>query len=155
MRREAGRSRSCGVHADPEEGKGALRSAGPRAWRGAGRTPRGLHAGPLHATLTPSTVWELRQDHKSPKRKHCCTYPITYLTASLRYNRQSIHSKCPMKWVSEYSQISVTIPTVNIRIFSSPQGLSYLAITLQFPNHRPPFQPSPKQPKLLLSLFSC
>lgn len=98
MRREAGRSRSCGVHADPEEGKGALWSAGAtgleeRCWG----APRGLTQG-LCTGMTPSTVWELRQDHKSPKKTHCYTYPITYLTASLRYNRQSIHSKCTMKW---------------------------------------------------------
>ena len=136
-----------------KRGRGHFGLWGPWAWRGAGRTPRGLHAGPLHVTLSPSKVWELRQDHKSPKRKHCCIYPCTYLTALLRYNRhtvQSIHSEYTMKWGSEYSQISVTIPTVNFRIFSSPQVFSCLAITLQFPNHRSPFQPSPKQPKLLL-----
>ena len=96
-----------------ERGRGHFGLRVPRAWRGAGRTPRGLHAGPLHVTLTPSKVWELRQDHKSPKRKQRCTYPITYFTASLRDNRhtvQSIHSKCAMKWVTEYSQRSITIP---------------------------------------------
>ena len=39
-----------------KRGRGHFGLRGPRAWRGAGRTPRGLHAGPLHATLTPSKV---------------------------------------------------------------------------------------------------
>ena len=70
-----------------------------------------------------------------------------YITALLRYNSHTNHSKCTIQWFSVYSQSCAIITTINFKTFSSsPKDNPYLFIPITSHFRFPCNSPSPRQP---------